>query len=149
MVIKMNAKKIEGKELVNRVKQYLQRAEGGNVPKYDLGDIADYEIIGGSDDEYGRRKKVPGLFRGRFVDVVAYAVSQPEYFGWYITPEKVGSSNNGHVQKYVPPNVKDVPQVNGLVEAIETIQLLKDQYQNIMVDFTDITDKIKDAGVEP
>lgn len=83
--------------LRRRVVEYRVRAdEDFSVPNYSWERVGSYKIISAM-DSFGRRTVLPGLIRGRFVDVVAYAVRQEEFYVDFGFGRDEGSSNNGYV----------------------------------------------------
>jgi len=139
--------KMTNEGLVKRVEEYTHRMKTRDVPRYALDEQGIYEIRGGSRDTTGYNE-IPGLFRGRFVDVVAYAVQQTAYYGEWISSDDAGNCNNGHVKKYDAPKMTDVPEVKGLVEVIGTLQGLKKQYNALGTQMQDIGERIRQKGAE-
>jgi hypothetical protein len=85
-----------------RVTDYMVRLiDDFKVHDYNLSDVGYYKIMT-CIDPCGVRSVLPGLYRGRFVDAVAYAISQPEFYACDNQGKVIfdaGNSNNGYVEK--------------------------------------------------
>ncbi len=102
-------------ELVEKVKLYLQRVQRDKtIPNYPFGLDGFYRIIGGSRGDYGYREPMKDIFHGRFIDAVAFAVQQNEFYTDWCSPQDPSNCNHGYVEKISVHYSKD----EDLVKAI-------------------------------
>ena len=86
------------RSLVNDYRTGLCDIDGGIKPSYSSGLEAFYKIQGAK-DSFGKRMVLPGLFYGRFVDAIAYAVQQSEFYPDYCeTLNDSRSQNAGYIE---------------------------------------------------
>jgi hypothetical protein len=127
--------KTEKKELVRKVREYLERVKNGRdygeKPKlYPLEERGMYKIFGGS---YltGGREQIQEIYTGRFIDVVAEAVQLGEFYGEWCGTDQPGNPSNGYVRKYEPEMIIEVPQQEGLIEMIDKIDELENEKKGL------------------
>ncbi len=84
-------------ELRKRVTNYCIRMdEDPGVSNYHVDDSRCYKIISALDTK-NRRVVLPDIIRGRFIDVVAYAVKQEGFYADFGRSVDTRSSNNGYL----------------------------------------------------
>jgi len=79
------------KQLAKKIRGYLHRSKTDeDVKKYPLNKFGVYRIMGGVDDQgscsgllMGTRYFLsPSIVKGRFIDVLAHALRQENFYGW-------------------------------------------------------------------
>ena len=105
---------MDAEQLKERIDSYLTRS----VPKYNLNEEGVFRVTGA---EYGDLSQdhfytIPhnelGFVKGRFIDVIAYALDIPQfYYEW--DKENPVNENAGYITKI---EVKDAPVLEGLLE---------------------------------
>ena len=98
-----------GKNIAERVKDYLARKD---IPKIPLERQGTYMVMGGYPSS-GDRPLI-GIFRGRYIDVLAHAVQHEKFAGWYLSSDDSGNPNAGLVKEYSPPNIVAIAQLEGI-----------------------------------
>ena len=95
---------MELEEIATKVELYLKRASKGinssAIINYPRDEFGYWHIISGTTDYYiGYRKPLNTVVQGRFIDAVAFAVQQPEFYSDH-QPEKDPSiGDHGYVEK--------------------------------------------------
>lgn len=114
-------KKMRQEELIKKVRLYLQRAEQDSlIENYPLDKKGYWRIMGGSRGTYGRRHREPmkDVIRGGFIDAVAYAVQQREFYADWCSWDDPSNCNHGKVEKIEIHKLKN----KGLAEVIKNSQ---------------------------
>ncbi|MFH0701438.1 MAG: hypothetical protein V2A62_03300 [Candidatus Woesearchaeota archaeon] len=84
-------------DLVGKVQDYLARFKNDHsLPCYPLESQGLYQIIGGVISEKGGREPLKEIVRGRFIDALAYAVQQPQFYAKFRPDDPC---NNGYVKR--------------------------------------------------
>ncbi len=122
-------KNLEDKNLARRVKLYIQRAGvGDDIEHHPLDEVGYWRIIsgcyGGQFSEPGWQKPLKDIVYGKFIDAVAYAVQQKEFYGrfqWGGKPAiSPGNCNAGKVEKI---NVIKLKAERGLAQIVRDYPL--------------------------
>ncbi len=100
-------------EVLQRVQGYLKNADTDKQIKlYPLEKEAVFRILGGFDCSKstfgftGERYLIhPEFVEGRFIDVIAYAVQQPDFCGLYCSLLNINQSRHGLVIKVEPSQI--------------------------------------------
>lgn len=105
-------------ELIRKINLYLKRAkEDTLVENHPLNRKGYWRIMGGGRSNYGRREPMKNVVRGKFIDVVAYAVQQPEFYADWCTSDDPSNCNHGTVEKIEVRELKD----KGLSEVVRNV----------------------------
>ena len=104
-------------ELVRKVNLYLERArQDPLVENHPLDGEGYWKIMSGTKGDYGGRNQVEGIFHGKFIDVVAYAVQSWKFYADWCSHDNPRNCNHGKVEKIKVRELK----YKGLVEAINS-----------------------------
>lgn len=91
----------------------------GQVRKYELKEEGYYRMLGGLVGTQGHRNKIWGILKGRFADVISYAVQQPKFYGncagSYNDP---GHHDSGKIEKY---EIQELKKEKGLIEKLKIL----------------------------
>jgi len=109
-------------ELAKKVIAYLRRAKKDSLlESYSIEEKGFYKIVGGSRGDYGHREDV-GIYRGRYIDVVAEAVQLYDFYADWCSTDDPDNCNHGYVEKYEQDPVVKVRVNQGLVKLINMFQ---------------------------
>ena len=110
---------LDQETLDKRVRSYIKRAarKNSNAPLYPLDMVGLFRIVGGTTDAgsasglcSGDRYKIKNdIVEGRFIDVIAYAVQQRHFAGWYLSLDgNIDNNHHGYVEKIEPVDLTGI-----------------------------------------
>jgi hypothetical protein len=103
--------------LAEKVRIYIERAaradKHDNAKLYPLDEVALYTVMGGNKSEFSYARRDMGVFKGRFIDVVAAVAGSSEFYGFW--SDDPGHSGDGYIVK---TGIQEAKPVEGLVECI-------------------------------
>lgn len=111
-----------------RVEAYIERIRHDrHIPRYPIEEKGHYRLVGGvyGDGDSSRRKENTIVVRGRFIDVIAWAVEQDEFYADWCSseePENVNNCNHGHIEKV---ELKELPRDATLDSFVEQMRKKK------------------------
>ena len=91
---------MEKKNLARKVELYLQRTmRDTELEKYPLNEIAHWRVIGGARGDFGVQEPTKEVLYGKFIDALAYAVQQSEFYGDWCAQDDPSNRNHGGDKK--------------------------------------------------
>lgn len=99
--------KIEPEKLKQLVGSYLERVTRKNsAPRYPLDMVAIYEVIGGANLEGNRIAVDNSIMKGKFIDVLVYALHQNDFYGDWCSQDDMNNCNHGFIRKAWEPDMR-------------------------------------------
>ena len=104
-------------ELEKKVELYLERAKQDPfVEEHPVNRQMYWRIIGGARGDYGDREPMKEILHGNFIDAIAYAVQQPEFYSDQCPPYDTSNVKHGKVEKIPLRRLEDY----GIVETVKS-----------------------------
>lgn len=74
-------------ELLKKIQEYFERTitEPGKLRKYKPDEIGHWRVISGAIDSESNRREISEVLHGRFIDAVAWAVQEKEFYSTTLT----------------------------------------------------------------
>ncbi len=113
-------------DLACKVKLYLKRLEKDRrLESYPPNKKGTWFLVGGRDDSTARMDMKPDLVKGRFIDAIACAVQQKNFYDVYGVEEgNPNYENHGYIELW-NPSATQLKTDKGLVRQVNEIVLPK------------------------